>query len=146
MISAISTKRHFKTLQSLLDEQKRLFKQYASKITEALEVNKEIIAYVREKCEGKYEQMLSEMERDNKIFTSRLKHLKTKLDVCVAYFSDTERYYEQITKGNQRAAMHESCLVNFLKFYDEKADIHNQLKQAQRRWLKIQDYILAKID
>ena len=140
---ASSTKRNFRTLEKLLDEQKRMFKQFIDPLKGALAVNSEVIEYVREKCSSKYEILLTEMERDSKIYYSRFKHLKSKLDICSAYFYDTSKYYVYSSSRAERKAMYEKCLVHLIRFYDEKREILNNIKESQRKWLKTQECILA---
>lgn len=136
------SKQKFKTLSSLLEEQKRLFKLYCAQIKDALLINSDVIAYVKEKCENRYDSLLTEMDRDSKIFYSRLEYLKVKLEICSAYFSDTAKCFKSKQSKSGCDLMYEKCLVNFFKFYDEKREMHNRFKQSQRKWLKTQDFIL----
>ncbi len=148
MISVIPSKRNFSTLTHLLNEQENDFNQYVAYVREALQVNAEVVEYVREKCPDRHEKALATMERDNRIFHSRLRHLKRTLNECILFFGSTSRRCYSVEKRSMAAKsykqeMYEYCLKNFFRFYDTKRDIQNQLKQAQRRWLKMQDQILA---
>jgi hypothetical protein len=132
---------NFSRVKDAIKDSSHWFPKYRDNVIAAIVTTCHLVGHLRDQCDGsnpEYSKMLDAIERDCKIYKSRIVKLDDKLILCSVQAS-------KISKSKAGLKIAQTCLDNYLQWFKARRDLHICFKKATADWYKTEQVIFQSL-